>query len=224
MIIDFHAHVLPGCDHGSSGREVSKKQLEYAAKSGVDIVCATSHFYPDRENLEDFLERRDWCYQLLNEARGMVNESPKVLRGAEILACMGLDRIPGLEKLCLEGTNLLLIEMPFVRWPRHLVEMMEAMSCKKEFQPVLAHADRYDAADVERVLDMGIPVQLNVENLSGLMIKKHIKEWIANDMVVAIGSDIHGTDIGYKKWDKARAKLKGDWERIMARTNDLLGI
>jgi tyrosine-protein phosphatase YwqE len=36
MITDFHAHVLPGADHGCSGGTEAKKQLELAYKAGVD--------------------------------------------------------------------------------------------------------------------------------------------------------------------------------------------
>lgn len=222
MTIDFHAHILPGCDHGSSGLDVSLKQLELAKQSGVDVVCATSHFYPDRENVHEFLERRNKCYEELMAARQGINELPKLLLGAEILACAGLEKIPGLETLCLEGTNILLIEMPFIRWQSALVEMMEELSYMKDFRPVLAHADRYDPDDVEQILDMGIPVQLNVENLSGMFIKKHIKDWIDRGVVVAFGSDIHGTDTGYRKWDKVKKRLGGDWDEIMAVTNEMI--
>ena len=221
MTIDFHAHILPGCDHGSSGMSTTSKQLKAARESGVDIICATSHFYPDRENVEDFLARREKCAARLFSHEGEAN-SPKILLGAEILACVGLERIPGLEKLCLEGTNILLVEMPFNGWQRELVEMMESLSYRKEFRTVLAHADRYDPMDVERILEMGIPIQLNAESLSGLFVKKHIKDWMDRDVVVAIGSDIHGSEDGYKKWDKARSKLKGRWDEIMERTYSLI--
>ena len=38
MIIDFHSHVLPACDHGSSGLSTSKKQVEMSHDAGVDIL------------------------------------------------------------------------------------------------------------------------------------------------------------------------------------------
>ena len=48
FLVDYHAHILPGCDHGSDGTETSKRQLEAAKAAGIETVCATSHFYPDR--------------------------------------------------------------------------------------------------------------------------------------------------------------------------------
>lgn len=222
MTIDFHAHILPKCDHGSSSIDVSLKQLQLAKASGVDVVCATSHFYPDRENIEEFLERRDRCFADLSEARNQINDAPKVLRGAEILACVGLDRHPRLSDLCLEGTNLLLVEMPFSRWHAGLFEMMEGLADKKEFRTVMAHADRYEPEDVERVIEMGIPLQLNVSSLATPFVKKHLKDWLERDLVVAFGSDIHGADNGYRNWDKTRRRLKAQWDSVMESTEELI--
>ena len=224
MIIDFHSHILPACDHGSSGLSTSQKQIELSKNAGVDILCATSHFYPDRENVSEFLARRDRCFAELIECRGgeEANKSPKILLGAEVLACAGLEKLPNIEALCLEGTNILLVEMPFARWHRELFETIEAMAYRKDVRTVLAHADRYEPCDVEAVLDLEIPVQLNVESLSGLFVKKHLKDWIDRGVVVALGSDMHGTDVGYRKWEKAKSRLKSDFDDIMEKTNKLI--
>ena len=51
LTLDYHAHVLPGCDHGSDGVETSRKQLAMAAAAGIRTVCATPHFYPHKESI-----------------------------------------------------------------------------------------------------------------------------------------------------------------------------
>ena len=58
MQIDFHAHILPGCDHGSDGWRTSRRQLKLAREAGVDLICATSHFYGHRTSVERFLQKR----------------------------------------------------------------------------------------------------------------------------------------------------------------------
>ena len=35
--IDFHAHILPGCDHGSDGWRTSRQQLKLAREAGVEV-------------------------------------------------------------------------------------------------------------------------------------------------------------------------------------------
>ena len=57
LTLDYHAHILPRCDHGSDGVETSLRQLAMAAEAGIRTVCATPHFYPHRENAAAFLEQ-----------------------------------------------------------------------------------------------------------------------------------------------------------------------
>ena len=40
LSLDYHAHVLPGCDHGSDRLETSLRQLDMAAAAGIRTVCA----------------------------------------------------------------------------------------------------------------------------------------------------------------------------------------
>ena len=38
LSLDYHAHILPGCDHGSDGLATSLKQVEMAASAGVKTM------------------------------------------------------------------------------------------------------------------------------------------------------------------------------------------
>ena len=58
-MIDFHAHILPGADHGSDGLETSLRQLALAEEAGVDTIVATPHFYPQSDSFSEFLRRRE---------------------------------------------------------------------------------------------------------------------------------------------------------------------
>ena len=111
-LIDFHSHILPRLDHGSRSSQVSLSQLQMMQAAGVDTVCATSHFYPQEVLLSSFLEARQGSFNRLLEVSGDM-QRPKILLGAEVLICEGLDQMEGLEALCLEGTNVMLLEMPF---------------------------------------------------------------------------------------------------------------
>lgn len=44
LSLDYHAHILPGCDHGSDSIETSLKQLGMASAVGIKTICATPHF------------------------------------------------------------------------------------------------------------------------------------------------------------------------------------
>ena len=113
LSLDYHAHVLPGCDHGSDRLETSLRQLHMAAAAGIRTICATPHFYPHKESAEAFLRRREECAQLLRAH--LPEQAPQICLGAEVLICDGMERLEGLHRLCREGTNELLLEMPFMR-------------------------------------------------------------------------------------------------------------
>ena len=222
MKIDFHSHILPGCDHGSRHRSTSQEQLELAADAEIDVVCATSHFYPERENVADYLDRRNSCYANLKEFLPSDPVIPKILLGAEVLICDGIAKLPDLEKLCLEGTNLLLLEMPFTKWTSSVFESIEDLLHRKDIRPIIAHAERYDLSDVNQLLEYEIPLQLNADSLCGMFMPKPLKNWISEGCVYALGSDIHGTEPGYKPWFKAEKKLKNYFDEIMKKTEDLI--
>lgn len=204
--IDFHSHILPGADHGSDSVKTSAVQLSMAKAAGLEKIVATPHFYPNLHTVKDFLVRRNRAYQNLN----MLAESKniEVILSAEVLLCEGIEELPDIDKLAVRGTNVLLIELPFSRVTNVMFDSVEAL-IKKGFNVVIAHADRYKPADIERVISLGAKIQLNADALSGLLIRKHLKKWLTSGIVVALGSDIHGVNKKYyKRFVKAANRIK----------------
>ena len=219
MQIDFHAHILPGCDHGSDSRKTSIKQLELAREAGVELICATPHFYPHKEDLGDFLVRRDYCLQkLVGAMRETGEEYPRVLVGAEVLLCDGLHNLEGLEKLCLEGTDILLLELPYTGFTDEIFDTIEALRNSGKYNIIFAHVDRYDKNVIEQLLNTGIPAQLNVDSVCKTFLPPCIKRWVKYGAIIAWGSDIHGTGDGYAKWKKAKKRMSRYWDDVMNET------
>ena len=206
LTLDFHSHILPKCDHGSDGLETSLKQVEMAKAVGIKTCCATPHFYPHRENIETFLARRTHCAEKLKSA--LPAGSPKILLGAEVLICDRLDRMDGLEKLCLEGTNLLLLEMPFTDWSDSVWDTLYRLLDKDEIHVVMAHVDRYPVNDIETLIEDGVTMQLNVEKLAHSFGRKHLMQWIEDGSVSYIGSDMHMLGNNYADFEKSVKVIK----------------
>lgn len=203
---DYHAHILPGCDHGSDSVETSLKQLKMAKSAGVETICATPHFYPNNESVKSFLSRRSRTFEKLKAASA--ENDPKILLGAEVLICDGMDRMENLPDLCLEGTRELLLEMPFYEWPDNIWDTVFSLNDNEEIDIVIAHADRYPAKNIEVLIDAGIPLQLNAGSLTHVLRRSKYMSWIENGHVAYLGSDIHGLGDGYREFEKSARLIK----------------
>ena len=222
-LIDFHAHILPRLDHGSRSSQVSMNQLRLMQAAGVDTVCATSHFYPQDILVDSFLEAREASFHRLMEVMG-TTPRPQIILGAEVLICQGLDQMDDLEKLCLEGTDLLLLEMPFSAgaWNQRLYQTVADIA-DRGIRPVFAHVDRYPQKLVEPLFDMGFSAQLNATSLDRFFKPKHLMRWMGEGVITALGSDLHGDKAeSYQPYVKVCAALKEQAESIMSATEQML--
>lgn len=217
-MLDFHAHVLPGADHGSDGLQTSLRQLTLAEQAGIDTLVATPHYYPQKDDFGQFLRKREACRaQLAEHYKGSI----RLLTGAEVHMCVGLDHLEGLERLCIPGTRVMLCELPFHGLERGMTETFERL-LDLGIQPVLAHVDRYDPTVINNLLGMGLTGQLNAEPLSHRLHRRRLLPWIDRGSIVALGSDIHGTEIGYSQYRKAVDFLGPRADEIESRVRRLL--
>ena len=220
-LIDFHAHILPGMDHGCNDVAMSIRQLNMATDQNIGVVIATSHFYPHQENVEGFLARRE-------EARGELeavrkNKHPDIRLAAEVLICNNIDKMKGIEKLCLEGSKVMLIEMPYVRqWEAGLIDTVVRLRDKNGLKVILAHGERYPVKEVEKLLKIGFQIQVNVSSIAHIYKWYRIRKWIRHKYVVAFGSDIHGLHNSYKDFNRAMKKLGPLAQQIMEKTRKLV--
>lgn len=164
-MIDFHSHILPGIDDGSRSVAMSLGMIEELSRQGVDTICATSHFYVTQRTPEHFLERRQEAYELLETV--LPDNAPRILLGAEVLYFPGISRLESLGDLCLEGTDVLLLEMPFSEWQEYWVREVCDLALSGEFTILMAHIERYYARQPRRVwdqlLELDVLMQANAD-------------------------------------------------------------
>ncbi len=216
--IDFHSHILPCADHGSNSIDTSVAQLALMKKAGIDIAVATSHFYPQGDTVEAFLERREKAAQQLSSVK---SNDVKIALGAEVYCVAGLEKLEGLEKLTIKGTNTLLLEMPTTFWNTNIIQT--ALELDNRFDLILAHIDRYPSSGLEKLLDIGVRAQVNAGNIMRKPNKQRLGKWLADGSVWALGSDIHNADKkAAKNFKKAQKFLKYDIEEIFMRTEELI--
>ena len=113
----------------------------------------------------------------------------------------------GIEKLFINGTNTLLLELPFSTFSERYCDSVYTL-CNRGVDVVIAHADRYNSLNIEMLVDSGARIQLNADSLDRFFIKKTCVRWLEKGLVVALGSDIHGNDkMAYQHFVKAQAKI-----------------
>ena len=213
-LVDFHSHILPGADHGSSSIIVSASQLRMAKDNSISRIIATPHFYPHMHTVDSFLERREHAYRTLADI--LNGDMPTVRLGAEVLLCENLDKLQGLDKLTIFGTDTLLIELPFSGINSQHIYTVENM-VSLGYGIILAHADRYSPNDIEGFIDIGAKIQLNAVSLVRFIKNRHLYDWLDRGLVVALGSDIHKEDKkAYRIFSKAKQKLKGNYLDFIA--------
>lgn len=192
-MIDFHSHILPGVDDGSANVEESIALLNLLADQGVECVVATPHFYANHESVEEFLSRRQAAYNTLKS--NLPECSPQIVLGAEVRYYEGISRMSNLRSLCMEGSKLLLLEMPMGSWTEYTIRELIDISCSTGVKLVLAHVERYWTSQKrsvwDRLLDNDILMQVNAGFFNRFGTRLKAINLLATHTVHLIGSDCH---------------------------------
>ena len=193
-MIDFHAHILPGIDDGSQNKEMSLAMLARAKAQGISTIVATPHFYADTMKAEDFIRDRQAAYE---EIIAMANQMDITIRlGAEVCYFRSLHESANLMDFAIQGTNHLLLEMPFDQWTRREVNTIDGL-INQGVTPILAHIERFwpyqkDKAPLEEIAQMDVIYQYNASPLLKFGKGKILKSIARNDNVL-LGTDCHNT-------------------------------
>lgn len=195
-MIDYHSHILPGMDDGSRSIAESLQMLEASALQGITHIAATSHFYPMENSPEEFLLRRERAALQLQEAwhPGL----PQVLLGAEVYYFEGISRVEALKSLRIEGTPLLLLEMPFQPWTNRMVNEVIALNGLPDFTVLLAHIERYLWFQKREVwvelLEVGVLMQSNASFFLHWSTRHKAVHMLKSGQIHLLGSDCHNME------------------------------
>lgn len=200
-MIDFHSHILPGMDDGSSSPEESIAMLEISAGQGVDHIFATSHFYPDEEDPVSFLHRRKKaCSELIAYAAGRDKSIPlpEIHLGAEVYYFPGISTCKEIKPLAMGNTKLLLVEPPVAPFSSSMLDEIEMIGQNLGLAPVIAHLDRYcrllrDDTLFDLLSERRVLIQVNASFFLHRDSGKFAMEMLEKRRFHFIGSDCHNT-------------------------------
>lgn len=188
-IIDFHSHVLPGLDDGSKDIKESIQMIKETLRQGAEMIAATPHFYPWKEEPAKFLERRDQAVKNLGV------KDPRFLIGAEVAYYDGIEHSNEIELLKITSTNLLLVELPMTTWTVRMFEALQMIENRTGLKVVIAHIDRYMALqkgtkNIDYACD-NFYIQVNADYFIKRSTQRKALKLVKNGLVDFIGSDCH---------------------------------
>lgn len=222
--IDFHTHILPGVDDGAGSKEIALTMLRKLRGSHVDLIVATPHYFSLDETPGDFLNRVRPVYEdFAAETNG------RFLLGAEVYLDRSLLLKEDLGDLCIQGTDLLLVELPVSEYREWMYQTISGIASVYGVRPVIAHVERVlpriSKKDLEQLMDIpGICFQFNHTAFDSWKARRFLKQLVKRGYPVFWGSDCHDIesrpptdDAGYHKMEAWIAKKFGAdfWERIL---------
>lgn len=209
-MIDWHCHVLPKMDDGSRSVEESLKLIEMQQAQGVETIVATPHFYANDESVEAFLQRRKASFDLLKQS--LPENSPKIILGAEVRYYHGISKFKDLKALRAEGSEVLLLEMPFSKWTEYMVRELTEISLMGDVKLVLAHIERYLSLQSRElwdyILGSEIFTQVNAGFFASSLTRRRAISMLRRGEIHFLGSDCHNLTSRYPKLDKAQDVIK----------------
>jgi protein-tyrosine phosphatase len=163
--VDCHSHVVPSGDDGAETLAEGLRLCELAAEAGTEVLYGTPHVWPHLvltpEREAAVLDAFEWLRE----------RAPLELRlGYELTPSTALlDEDP--DRYVLEGTRLVLVEVPFSGPADELLALGEHIEAVG-LVPLIAHPERTQAVQERPALalelaERGWPLQVNATSLLG---------------------------------------------------------
>ncbi len=194
--IDIHSHILPNIDDGSKSMEDTITLLTQEKENGVTSVICTPHFYPEADTMESHLLSSRKAFEELKNAIAY-KDLPHIFLGHEVQYFTGISKCQSLDKFCIEGTNILLLELPFLT-PLSGYMLKEIVSLDRDLgiTVILAHIERYmfdkQFKGILKIIKSGSAFgQINADALLNPNISKQLLKLVKKGYVSYVASDAH---------------------------------
>ena len=220
MLIDLHAHILPGLDSVCPDRATAARRLRAARQAGVSVIAAASVYDPTTALPEDYLRRRDAALALLRQT--LQPESPRLVPGAEVLWCPGLEALSALESLCFGAGNLLLRIQPGES-PLAVAGSIAALRDRLGGAVLLTNAETLAPETAQLLFAKGAQCVLPFPALTQRSERTALQPWFAQGHVAALGSGARDAAHPYRALKRTARRIGAPWETVMRSAAELAG-
>ena len=202
MLTDYHCHILPGIDDGSPDAMTSLAMIEMMSAQGVERIIATPHFYAHEErSLTEYLIRREEAFDSIADFAVIKN----IFLGAEIAIEHGISMINGIDKLAMEESDMILLELPFRDFEDWMSEEINAIASEYGLTVILAHIHRYltyySPEHFEKILKTDAVFQFNNEAFLVERETELLNRLKDEKKRIVFGSDAHNMGARRPNWD-----------------------
>ena len=212
-MIDFHSHIIPNIDDGSSSLEESINLIKEAEKAGFTAIISTSHYI---EGYYDYNqeERKKYLENLYNAENN--DKNVKLYLGSEIYITEDMFELIEQEKAStINNSRYILFELP-MNSKTFLAKEIVYRAIEKGYLPIIAHPERYtyvqeDINYARELSNMGALFQSNYGSIIGMYgnhAKKTIYKLLEDNLIQFLGSDVHREGPIYNKVPKILKKLE----------------
>ena len=201
-MIDFHNHILPNMDDGSSSLEMSLEMLENASKQGITDVVNTVHYqHPKLIGIDISLDKIRKKVDLIQSALNKNKIPIKIHYGAEVFFLPNLLDIMHDPLTTFLNGKYMLIEFQPHQIPD--IQKQELFDLKMAgITPIIAHPERYKPVQANSEfltnwLEAGCVIQVDAGSVLGTLGKsaKNMSERIIkNGWCHILGSDSHNNN------------------------------
>jgi protein-tyrosine phosphatase len=223
-------------DDGSRDMDETRAMLHMEHDQGIREIIMTPHFYADRDFPEEFLKRRQRCLTQVREmlAREAWGQELTLYGGAEVYYFPGIAHAASLSDLCIQGTKVLLLELPFRQWDTEIYHDVKQIIQRQKLTVVLAHIERYypyqkNKQSWKQIFELPLYAQMNATAFLSWRARLTGVKLLRKDYQVILGSDCHNTDSRPPNLGRGREVIKkmmgpAVLEEVDRREKEVLGV
>ena len=190
-MFDIHCHILPGVDDGARTPAETGQMLVAAHNAGINHIVCTPHCR--FSNFDPALIQKQYRAFKAHAAQMGIKSSLGYEVHWKKLAELGIEHAPN---LCIEDTNLLLLEFSNASLPVNWQRVIYSIQCQG-ITVIVAHPERYkpvqDNLDVAfEMKELGCRLQLSTKYMEGgrfdkthrtakLLLKEGLADYLASD-------------------------------------------
>ena len=189
--------ILAGLQRPTSGVVAVPREVTIGYLPQVMVLSDECTVMEEAEKAFEHIAEMQAALERMNQELTKEERIPRLIMGAEVAFFTGISRAERLEELTYEGTDLLLLEMPFTKWNKSEIEEVRYILERRKLRVMLAHLERFlmipgNKKRIYELMELPVYVQINAGSFERWGERRQILKMIRKKEQIFLGSDCHG--------------------------------